>query len=222
MRVQAEESRWDGAWAPRFRMAGSRRRKRWERRRLWRTRGCALGGAVRTCVIYNALPTRRAPPQALWIPRTQPAAQRWGRHRARSLSNCATSTCAGLGVGAAATRGTRHGSALPERNAPSSYPERRLSSRAPAAPPPTPQFLAPEKLRGCGALLLDASGRRFVDELATRDVVAAAITAQPGRGAWLLLGSEGAALFGEATLGFYCSKGLVSKVGRRASGARAG
>jgi hypothetical protein len=77
---------------------------------------------------------------------------------------------------------------------------------------PTGQFLAPEKLRGCGALLLDDSGRRFVDELATRDVVTAAITAQPRHSAWLLLGAQGAARYGEGTLGFYSSKKLVTKV----------
>jgi hypothetical protein len=74
------------------------------------------------------------------------------------------------------------------------------------------QFLAPEKLRGCGGVLLDAAGRRFVDELATRDVVAAAIARQPGAVAWLLLGPEGAHQFGEAALNFYAAKGLVTKV----------
>lgn len=33
------------------------------------------------------------------------------------------------------------------------------------------QFLAPEKLRGVGGILLNAEGRRFVDELTTRDKV---------------------------------------------------
>ena len=84
---------------------------------------------------------------------------------------------------------------------------------------PSTQFLAPEKLRGCGGLLLDAGDRRFVDELATRDVVAAAMMAVPGRVAWLLLGSEGAHTFGEGTLGFYASKGLVAKVDNAAAAA---
>ena len=39
------------------------------------------------------------------------------------------------------------------------------------------KFLAPEKLRGVGAVLLNAHGRRFVNELATRDVVSEAIAA---------------------------------------------
>ena len=77
------------------------------------------------------------------------------------------------------------------------------------------QWLAPEKLRGCGAVLLHPSGGRFVNELATRDRVASAITALPGKAAWLLLGAAGARSFGEATLGFYASKGLVRKVGKQ-------
>jgi hypothetical protein len=35
---------------------------------------------------------------------------------------------------------------------------------------------------------------------------------QEGRGTWVLLGAAGAAMFGEATLGFYASKGMVTKV----------
>jgi hypothetical protein len=75
-----------------------------------------------------------------------------------------------------------------------------------------PQWLAPEKLRGCGALLLSPAGRRFVDELTTRDKVAGAIQGLPGQRCWLLLGQEGAAEFGEGTLGFYASKKMVMKV----------
>lgn len=40
------------------------------------------------------------------------------------------------------------------------------------------QWLAPEKLRGCGAILLNSSGQRFVDELTTRDKVTEAIMKQ--------------------------------------------
>jgi succinate dehydrogenase/fumarate reductase flavoprotein subunit len=74
------------------------------------------------------------------------------------------------------------------------------------------QCLAPEKLRGCGAILLNSSGQRFVDELTTRDKVTAALMEQEGRVAWLVLGAEGSAMFGEGTLGFYGSKSLVKKV----------
>lgn len=73
--------------------------------------------------------------------------------------------------------------------------------------------MAPEKLRGCGAILLNSGGSRFVDELTTRDKVTAALMLQEGRMAWLLLGREGAEMFGESTLGFYGSKSLVKKVG---------
>ena len=61
-------------------------------------------------------------------------------------------------------------------------------------------------------MLLNSAGRRFVDELATRDVVAGALMQQPEHTAWLLLGHEGAAAFGETTLQFYAGKGLVTKV----------
>ncbi|GFR53256.1 hypothetical protein Agub_g16034, partial [Astrephomene gubernaculifera] len=43
------------------------------------------------------------------------------------------------------------------------------------------KFLAPEKLRGVGGLLLDDQGRRFVDELARRDAVVSALSALPDR-----------------------------------------
>ncbi|KAI8473725.1 MAG: FAD binding domain-containing protein [Monoraphidium minutum] len=82
----------------------------------------------------------------------------------------------------------------------------------PKDPDSSSKFLAPEKLRGCGALLLDGGAQRFVDELATRDVVAAAVMAQPSRTAWLLLGAEGAEQFGAGTLAFYASKGLLTQV----------
>ncbi|MBV8162610.1 MAG: FAD-binding protein [Acidimicrobiia bacterium] len=44
--------------------------------------------------------------------------------------------------------------------------------------PQMPRPLLSEALRGHGALLLDADGERFVDELASRDVVARAMTAR--------------------------------------------
>ena len=43
-------------------------------------------------------------------------------------------------------------------------------------------FLLTEALRGDGALLLDADGDRFTDELAPRDVVARAIAARERAG----------------------------------------
>lgn len=74
------------------------------------------------------------------------------------------------------------------------------------------KFLAPEKLRGVGGVLLGSrSGSRFVDELATRDVVAKALLSQPGQEAFLVLSSQGAALFGP-TLKFYASRGFFSRL----------
>jgi aspartate oxidase len=49
---------------------------------------------------------------------------------------------------------------------------------AAAAAAAVPQWLAPEKLRGCGAILLNSKGQRFVDELTTRDKVTDAIMQQ--------------------------------------------
>ncbi|KAI3438218.1 hypothetical protein D9Q98_000655 [Chlorella vulgaris] len=80
----------------------------------------------------------------------------------------------------------------------------------PADPGSGTKFLAPEKLRGVGGILLTSQGRRFVNELTTRDKAAAAILQQPGRRAFLLLGAEAAQQFGPA-LGFYLSKHLVTK-----------
>jgi len=45
----------------------------------------------------------------------------------------------------------------------------------PSKPDADTKFLAPEALRGCGALLLDPSGRRFANELGRRDYVTNAI-----------------------------------------------
>ncbi|PSC72118.1 tobamovirus multiplication 1-like [Micractinium conductrix] len=80
----------------------------------------------------------------------------------------------------------------------------------PSDPSSGTKFLAPEKLRGVGGILLNSEGKRFVDELSTRDRVTQNITAQPGKQARLLLGSEVAAAFGPA-LGFYVSKSLFTK-----------
>jgi succinate dehydrogenase/fumarate reductase flavoprotein subunit len=81
----------------------------------------------------------------------------------------------------------------------------------PSDPDAGTKFLAPEKLRGVGGVLLAAAGQRFTDELATRNAVSAAIAELPGRRAFLLLGADSAAQFGPA-LGFYVSKGLMKQV----------
>jgi len=71
--------------------------------------------------------------------------------------------------------------------------------------------LAPEKLRGVGGILLDNHGRRFVNELATRDIVATAILKQADGKALLLLGDTAAKMFGLPAIDFYCSRGLFQK-----------
>ena len=47
--------------------------------------------------------------------------------------------------------------------------------------------LITEGLRGDGAILVNANGERFVDEVGTRDVVSAAEIAQPGSYSWLIV-----------------------------------
>ena len=59
---------------------------------------------------------------------------------------------------------------------------------------PTVQFdsasLITEGLRGDGAILVNAEGKRFIDEVGTRDVVSAAEIAQPGGYSWLVVDQE--------------------------------
>ena len=47
--------------------------------------------------------------------------------------------------------------------------------------------LITEGLRGDGAILVNADGKRFTDEVGTRDVVSAAEIAQPGSYSWLIV-----------------------------------
>jgi len=82
----------------------------------------------------------------------------------------------------------------------------------PAHPDARTKWLAPEALRGSGGVLLDAAGRRFVDELEKRSVVTRAMFALPSKGhARLVLGEVAAAAFGLPTLAFYEKRGLVAQ-----------
>lgn len=80
----------------------------------------------------------------------------------------------------------------------------------PGQPQSTTKFLAPEKLRGNGGILLNSQGRRFVNELDTRDKVSHAILQQGGT-AYLLLGSDSATQFGPA-IQFYAGRGLFARL----------
>jgi hypothetical protein len=85
----------------------------------------------------------------------------------------------------------------------------------PADPGARTKWLGPEALRGSGGVLLSAAGRRFVDELAKRSVVTAAIWAlTPAERVRvnLVLGEDASAAFGLDTLGVYASKGLVTRL----------
>jgi succinate dehydrogenase/fumarate reductase flavoprotein subunit len=88
------------------------------------------------------------------------------------------------------------------------------AAAAAAAPLRAHLMLAPEALRGAGALLLDGRGKRFFNELARRDALAAAVGALPGaRAALVLTEAAGLCLAG---VPFYVSRGLL----RRVEGAR--
>ncbi|PRW56901.1 fumarate reductase flavo [Chlorella sorokiniana] len=90
----------------------------------------------------------------------------------------------------------------------------------PADPASGTKFLAPEKLRGVGGVLLNAQGQRFVDELTTRDKATQAIMKQQGRQAFLVLGAAAVQQFGPA-MGFYLGKQLFVKHGSLAAAAAA-
>lgn len=93
----------------------------------------------------------------------------------------------------------------------------------PSDPTAKTRFLAPEKLRGVGGILLSHHGRRFVDELATREHVVRAITAlHSAHGlmptgpmtavVFLVLPEAAAQAYGMAAIQFYCAKGLFKAV----------
>eukprot|EP01026_Neomeris_dumetosa_P013294 TRINITY_DN14646_c0_g1_i4.p1 TRINITY_DN14646_c0_g1~~TRINITY_DN14646_c0_g1_i4.p1 ORF type:complete len:470 (+),score=82.38 TRINITY_DN14646_c0_g1_i4:28-1410(+) len=84
----------------------------------------------------------------------------------------------------------------------------------PADPDAQTKFLAPEKLRGCGAIMLNNNGQRFVDELQLRINVSQAVAEQQGDFVWMLLSEEGAQKFGMFAIEFYIKKGLIQKVPR--------
>ncbi len=76
---------------------------------------------------------------------------------------------------------------------------------------PTVQFdtaaLITEGLRGDGAILVNANGQRFIDEVGTRDVVSAAEIAQPGSYSWLIVDQR--MLDASSVIAGYVKKGFV-------------
>ena len=67
--------------------------------------------------------------------------------------------------------------------------------------------LITEGLRGDGAILVNAEGMRFIDEVGTRDVVSAAEIAQTGSYAWLVI--DQAMADASSVIGGYISRGLT-------------
>lgn len=76
---------------------------------------------------------------------------------------------------------------------------------------PTVQFdtaaLITEGLRGDGAILVNAEGKRFIDEVGTRDVVSAAEIAQTGSYSWLVV--DQAMLDKSSVIAGYVTKGFT-------------
>ncbi|KAI9492057.1 FAD binding domain-containing protein [Zychaea mexicana] len=80
------------------------------------------------------------------------------------------------------------------------------------------KFLAPEALRAYGAVMLNADGHRFADELSRRDVLTKSIFEANSRGrghlppdyasCYLVLTEPMIEQFGKATASFYAKKGL--------------
>ncbi len=71
--------------------------------------------------------------------------------------------------------------------------------------------LITEGLRGDGAILVNTEGKRFADELGTRDVVSAAIIAQPESYAYLIIDQE--MVDASAVIQGYITKGFIAAEG---------
>jgi len=67
--------------------------------------------------------------------------------------------------------------------------------------------LITEGLRGDGAILVNANGERFIDEVGTRDVVSAAEIAQPGSFSWLIVDQK--MVDASSVIQGYISRGLM-------------
>ena len=67
--------------------------------------------------------------------------------------------------------------------------------------------LITEGLRGDGAILVNANGERFIDEVGTRDVVSAAEIAQPGSFSWLVVDQK--MVDASSVIQGYISRGLM-------------
>ncbi|KAF7727335.1 hypothetical protein EC973_007644 [Apophysomyces ossiformis] len=80
------------------------------------------------------------------------------------------------------------------------------------------KFLAPEALRGYGAILMDTQGHRFANELARRDELTDIIfkhtkevPMDPPNSVFLVMTEEAVENFGRPTLEFYAKKGFFKK-----------
>lgn len=91
---------------------------------------------------------------------------RYAPHAA-SFATTSGSQATGEGIGLATAVGAR----LVDMDKVQIHPTGLVNPKDPAA---MTKFLAPEKLRGVGGVLLSPEGRRYVNELTTRDLVSEA------------------------------------------------
>lgn len=70
-------------------------------------------------------------------------------------------------------------------------------------------WLITEGLRGDGAILVNSEGKRFCDEVGTRDAVSAAEIAQPGGFAWLIVDQK--MVDASSVISGYLEKGFATK-----------
>jgi len=126
-----------------------------------------------------------------------------GTHAARGTTNGAFAQGDGLEIA------SRHGASLVDMNYIQLHPTGFTDPKNPSS---DHKFLAPEALRGFGARLIDPNtGKRFVDELATRERVTDGILSLAGSNqtAIMVFTENCAKQFGKQLLGFYLSKGLI-------------
>lgn len=69
--------------------------------------------------------------------------------------------------------------------------------------------LITESLRGDGAILINNEGKRFCNEILTRDVVSSNVIAQPGNTAWLIV--DQTMFDGSTVIAGYVDRGLMQK-----------
>lgn len=146
------------------------------------------------------------------------------RFGSKSLQNVPT-TNGPFATGDGVKMGTAIGAAVVDMDKIQIHPTGFIKLSDPFNPT---KFLAPEALRGYGGILLNSQGKRFINELTTRDVVSNAIfrncsdvnikhfDAKQEKEiektmvrSWLIMNEQGAKAFDIGSINFYVKMGLV-------------